>query len=249
MTPDVNHAADSQEWGEGRVLPEFLTDRGKHEPLVVDLSQLRAYRSILIVGGTFDPFTRAHLEVPEEVRQSIGAEAKLYIPAWQNPLKANQAQGGSRERLAMIRESVLSEPDTYVSPLELLRGEPSFTAVTLREIRSALGEDIRLFLFLGSDCIRTLPSWKYLDEVMELAVVVPVARGEEPEAVLSGLEGRLRPEYIERLRQWFLTPLSSEISATAVREALAHGEIPWKMIPPAVGKYIVEHSLYGYAPG
>src|SRR5690606_21501724 len=121
---DLNQTRETPDWQGFRACPEGDLNRGRYEPLLVDLCPLRVYRSILIVGGTFDPFTRAHLEVPEEVRQSIGAEAKLYIPAWQNPLKESRAQGGSRERLAMIRESILSEPDTFVSPLELVRGEP-----------------------------------------------------------------------------------------------------------------------------
>src|SRR5690606_7009510 len=78
------------------------TPRISHEPLLEDLSVLRNCAAVLVIGGTFDPFTRAHLEVPHAVADALGADALLYVPARRNPLKEQHAAASNEDRLEMI---------------------------------------------------------------------------------------------------------------------------------------------------
>ena len=249
LTADLNASAAPQ--SPSAALQQSLPSRDQtalqREALVRDLRALQGYHSVLLVGGTFDPFTRAHLDVPHHVAEMLGIEAVLYIPAQQNPLKSMGPQASAADRLEMIRQTLREEPHSYVSPLELERAGRSFTVDTLREARTALGSGCRIFLFMGSDCLARLPEWKDLDEIWRLCTIIPVARGESPESCLDALRGKLTQERVSELRRNFIDIGVPPISATMARERLGRGEIPWDLLPPAVAARIEERGLYGYA--
>ncbi len=224
-----------------------VTSRFEHEPVLTDLSSLRGIASVLVVGGTFDPFTRAHLEVPHHVAELLGVQALLYIPVQQNPLKTSGPQAESADRLAMIRNCLREEQHSFVSPLELRRVGNSYTVDTMREIRAAVGETTRLFLFIGSDCVHRLPEWKDLEGLRTLCTIVPVTRGESIENCLATVRGKLSEDFIAELKSRFVDIGVPVISATMARERLVHGELPWDLLPPAVAEYIEQRGLYGYA--
>lgn len=227
--------------------PLLSREPSRHEPLLRDLAPLKECTKLLIVGGTFDPFTRAHLEVPHHVAELVGADAVLYVPAKQNPLKSAAASASGIDRLLMIREALKAEPHSYVSPVELRREGSSYTIDTLREIRDEIGPGPELLLFLGSDCLPHLPEWRSLPEILSLATIIPVARGENAEHSFEALEGKLPQAIIGQLRANFIDVGDVGISATAARERLSHGELPWDLLPPAVIRFVEEKGLYNYA--
>jgi nicotinate-nucleotide adenylyltransferase len=240
----IDHSGDQEQ---GVVLPAPEGSiRQEHEPLVEDLSVFRNLESLLIVGGTFDPFTKAHQAVPKTVAGLLDAQATLYIPANQNPKKARHSSVSNEDRLEMIRGALKEEKQSFVSPLELRREGVSFTVDTLREIRAVLGSKIQLYLFIGGDCLRQLPEWREFTAIMDLVTIVCEPRGENLEKIFAELEGKLSAEQISKLKANVVDAGSPAISATMARDCLGHGELPWSILPPSVVDYIQSRGLYGY---
>ena len=51
------------------------------------LSELKSYDKIAVMGGTFDPIHHGHLVAAEAVRQEFGVDRVLFIPTGQPPHK------------------------------------------------------------------------------------------------------------------------------------------------------------------
>jgi nicotinate-nucleotide adenylyltransferase len=200
--------------------------------------------SIAVFGGSFDPVHQAHLIVAERVREALGLERVLFVPAHRQPLKGADTPAPGEERLRMLRLALADNPAFEVSALELERGGTSYTVETLREL-ARLRPAARLFLVLGSDAWALAARWRDFDEVQRLARVVVVSRpapppvaGPEPRA--SGVHG---PEPLR------VEVPALEISATEISARVARGASIRYLVPEPVRAHIVERGLYrGPAP-
>lgn len=125
-----------------------------------------------ILGGSFDPPHRGHLEVARRAQAALKLDRVLVIPASQSPWKTETVgRASAADRLAMVRELVAdaAEPWLEVSEIELRRGGLSYTIDTLRELRGLYPGDAFVFL-LGADALGDLPRWREAGELAKLAV-------------------------------------------------------------------------------
>ena len=188
-----------------------------------------------ILGGTFDPVHRAHLELAECAQEQL-----VWIPAGEPWRKKGRTIAPARHRLAMLRLTVESEPTWSVSTVELDREGPTFSVDTLAQLREQY-EDDGFTLLLGQDALGDLPNWhrpKQLIQLAKLAVAVRSDKrqtGPELEALLPGLSKRVT---------WLKMP-QLPFSATQVRALASQGTPLVGFVPAAVDAYIHEHHLYG----
>lgn len=126
-------------------------------------------------GGTFDPIHVGHLVTAVNVRHSLSLDRILLVVAndpWQ---KAGTVVTAAADRLAMVEAAVADVAGLEASDIELRRGDQSYTADTLAELRRR-HPDAELFLVLGSDAAAGLPTWERAAEVRALATLVVVTR-------------------------------------------------------------------------
>jgi nicotinate-nucleotide adenylyltransferase len=185
-----------------------------------------------VFGGTFDPIHVGHLVTAVNVRHALGLDEVLLIVAndpWQ---KAGRLGTAAADRLAMVAAAVADVPGLVASDIEIQRGDASYTADTLRELRAAR-PDAELFLILGSDAAAGLPTWDRVDEVRELASLVVVTR---PGA-----------EALEPPAGWSYHRLEVprlEVSSTDLRARFGDGRpLDWLVTTP-VQRYIRDRGLY-----
>lgn len=129
-----------------------------------------------VFGGTFDPPHVGHLVVAVNVRHALALDRLLLVVAndpWQKT--GSRPVSSARDRLAMVEAAVAEVAGLQASALEIERGGTSYTADTLSALASEQ-LDRELFLVLGSDAARGLPTWERVDEVLALAQVVVVTR-------------------------------------------------------------------------
>ncbi len=202
-------------------------------------------RHILVFGGTFDPPTRAHVELPELVRQRIAADAVAYVPAAQSPLKLGRPPTPPRHRLAMLRLALGDQACATILTDELDRaadGRPSYTVDTLRGLRARLAPEATLRLLIGADQYRLFARWREAEEIVRLAEPLVMVRPPETREQL------LRdPPAVGSAEDWarrFVETPRLEVSATEVRERVAAGLPIERLVPAAVAAYIARHGLY-----
>jgi nicotinate-nucleotide adenylyltransferase len=186
-----------------------------------------------VFGGTFDPPHVGHLVAAVNVRHELALDRVLLVVAhepWQKV--GTRAISAPEERLGMVAAAVADVEGLEVSRLELDAGGPSYTADTLATLQ-AEDPDRELFLILGSDAARGLPTWERCDEVRELATVVVVERpGAAPAAPPEGWRWT-----------WVEVP-AIEVSSTDLRARVVDGRPLDYLVTREVAAWIDAHDLY-----
>ena len=209
-----------------------------------------------ILGGTFDPIHYGHLRLAEEMAEAIGLERVLFIPAGQPPHRG-VPRTAAIHRLEMARRAIAGNPLFAVDAREVQRPRPSYTVDTLTDLRAELGNDQPLWLLLGADAFLDLPSWHEWRRLFELANVAvaerPGVRLMQSDAMQEPLKSEAMPRRVADASAAgaagavLLRPMTRlEISATAIRDALARQGSVRYLLPDAVLDYIHEHQLYAH---
>ncbi len=222
-----------------------------------------------IFGGSFDPIHHGHIEVARRAQAAFRLERILFIPAAQPPHKLGRKLAEPHLRLAATMIATAPEPTWEVLSLELGREGPSYTYDTLLEVPELLEfrlmpkkdggiatrrRDLELYLIMGSDNLPGLPGWRNAEDIVAMAQPIVVWRGPDQdgtapvpaaaEAVLKGLEGRMTPAAIERIRSGMITLPPYPMSSTEIRASLARGVIPENALHPEVAEFALEHGMY-----
>lgn len=197
-----------------------------------------------ILGGTFDPPHLGHLAIAADVREELGLERVLFVPAGLPPHKADRVISAPSHRLAMVELAIAGDPAFALSTVELERPGPSYTVDTVAELRREAahrGQDDRFVVILGGESLAALTSWHDPERLLRechLAVV------ERPGTRTPG-----RPWLGEHFpgsedRVVFLAGPRLCHSSSDLRRRVAEGRSIRYLVPGPVAAYIAEHDLY-----
>ncbi len=193
-----------------------------------------------ILGGTFNPPHLGHVACAVEARAQLGLERVLLMPVAAPPHKRAVGDPGAKERLELCARAVAAEPGVEVSRLEVDRGGPSYTAVTLRELHERAPEDDLTFI-VGGDMALDIPAWREPDAVVALATL---GVAERSGAAREDIAERLRGTFGDRARVAFFDLPRLDISSTAVRRRVVEGRPYRYLVGGAVADRIAERGLY-----
>lgn len=197
-----------------------------------------------IAGGTFDPFHRGHLEPILAVRGALGWDRVIFVPARIQPFKQGRATASAYHRFAMAVLATEPHDGLRVSPIELERGEVSYTVDTLEEICSR-HPGATIDWIIGDDNVAGLVEWKSIDRILELANFVVLARQDRRD-VPSEFASRVcaAEERSENGAIVFARNPVVPVSATEVRLRIRNGARVDDLVEPAVSRYIDRYALY-----
>lgn len=188
-----------------------------------------------LFGGSFDPFHDGHLAMIRATLARDLADLVVVMPAAHNPHKpAPAAAGEHRLRMAELGTAGLAAVE--VSAFEAGRSGPSYTVETLEALARRHPGDVWRLL-VGADNLAEFCRWRRPERLLELADLLVFPRGDHPVV----LPGALGPHAT------VVTGFTCPAASTAVRAALAAGQRPVALLPPAVLDYIERHGLYAGA--
>lgn len=196
-----------------------------------------------IVGGTFDPIHRAHVEIPLRLAGDLGWDHLLYVPAWQQPFKG--AATSPFHRHAMIVLATRELERVKVSLLELERESVSYTVDTLDALREQFPE-ASLEWVIGEDNLGALDRWKNVPRLFELANFVVLRREGTGASAPESLADRVCAAG-NRPRQGaiiFANNSHYAVSSTEIRQRVAAGTSVEGLVHPDVMHYIRRTGLY-----
>lgn len=212
-------------------------------------------KTIGILGGTFNPIHFGHLRMAQELADALHLDSVRFIPAANPPHKDTPAIT-ARHRAAMVQLGVANNPSFVFDGRELSRNGPSYSIDTLHSLRSELGTKSSITLFMGSDAFTKFDTWHRWQEIIDLCHIAlvqrPQLRGHD-QKLSKTLETFLHNHYTENADDLHNQPCgfvtmrqvtALDISSTAIRHALEHGDSVRYLMPDNVIDYIAQHQLY-----
>ena len=186
---------------------------------------------ITLLGGSFDPPHRGHLEMARFCVQN--SQRLLIIPAAHAPLKKHSPIVSDEHRIHML-ELLLSPLDGWeIDTWELLQNPPNFTIDTLTEMRRRF-RDAQFTIAIGQDQLVQFRQWKNWAVIVKWADLLCFRRsGELPAYDISDLP-------LTWVEDFDYAISSMQLRAMLVRKDPAVSQ--W--IPQSVLEYINDHALY-----
>jgi nicotinate-nucleotide adenylyltransferase len=204
-----------------------------------------------VFGGMFDPIHYGHLRTAHELHELLGLEAVAFMPAGAPPHRAAPLAGAAT-RLEMVRAAVGDDARFLVDDRELRRQGPSYTILTLEELRSERAGQ-PLVLILGMDAFAGFDRWHRAAEIPTLAHIVIALRpnAELPQAGLAAALLRDRrcedPALLADSPAGLVHVCANtqlDLSSSAVRAVVAEGRDPRYLMPEAARRIILSRGSY-----
>ncbi|MBQ1510841.1 MAG: nicotinate-nucleotide adenylyltransferase [Selenomonadaceae bacterium] len=194
-----------------------------------------------ILGGTFDPIHLGHLLTAEAVRDALGLDEILFIPAAIPPHKRGREIAPPEHRLRMTVLATAANPYFRVSDIELHREGPSYTVDTIDALQEQRGNMAEFYFITGADAINELATWHDVHSLLQKCHFVAATRQGTVLAreSLHREFGAIAREHIHEVP----TP-EMEISSTEIRRRIRQGASIRYMVPDAVAEYIYKEGLY-----
>jgi len=206
----------------------------------------------LVYGGTFDPPHNGHLAVAAAAAAAFQVPVD-FLPSADPPHRAPTA-ATAEQRADMVEAAIAGDARFACDRRELHRGGPSYSLLTLRELRAELGPTQPIAWLIGIDAFLGLDRWHAWRELFEFTHFIVVERpgrlfeemGEELAAVCRP-RWRAAPAALAQAAHGLLyrlpMPLRPE-SATGIRAGLQAGHDMNAQLPAPVAAYIRRHGLY-----
>jgi nicotinate-nucleotide adenylyltransferase len=188
------------------------------------------------MGGTFDPIHHGHLVAASEVQAWFGLSEVVFVPTGQPWQKSERRVSPAEHRYLMTVIATASNPRFWVSRVDIDRDGPTYTADTLRDLKTQM-PDAELYFITGADALSDIFTWRDAAGLFELAHFVGCTRPgyEMDRSTLAGIPH-------ERVTIVEIPALA--ISSTDCRERQASGDPVWYLVPDGVVQYINKHHLY-----
>ncbi len=205
------------------------------------MTDVKSYKKIGILGGTFNPIHIGHLLMAEYAKEEANLDAVIIMPTGQSYMKANSNVLEGCKRLEMIQLCIEENSGLIVSDMEIQRGGNTYTYETLLQLKE-LYPMVEFYFIVGADSLFSMERWVKPEVIFANCTVLAAGRdGTSVEALekkKKELEERFRAEII------LMHFPKIDISSTVIRENVQKGRSIRYMVHDKVWKYIQENDLY-----
>jgi nicotinate-nucleotide adenylyltransferase len=209
-------------------------------------------KRIGILGGTFNPFHRGHLELGLKVMAAYKLDRILYILSANPPHKKQLRIAPAEFRWKMLNAALKNHPNLIPCDLEMKRANYSWTFDTIAELKLKYPENSFYFIS-GSEGFLKIKTWKnYKDLLKSISFIVVLKENSDQQKV----ENLLKEEGIHLFKgtgNLFESPSvyiysydsdTLSISSTLIRNKIKLFENINDLLDPEVKKIMEEYKLY-----
>ncbi|MBI5417770.1 nicotinate-nucleotide adenylyltransferase [Candidatus Poribacteria bacterium] len=197
-----------------------------------------------IFGGTFNPIHFGHLIVAQETLEIMKLDEIIFVPSAIPPHKELKNVACAKERLAMIKLALKSNPNFTFSDIELTRSGKSYTVDTLKKFRE-LHPKSELFFMVGADNLKEIMYWKDPEGILKQANLIVMTRPgylklcDNPKKHFPLLS---KNEFKNKINMVKVPEIG--ISGTLIRNNLKNNKSIDYLMPVSVEEYILKRRLY-----
>jgi nicotinate-nucleotide adenylyltransferase len=185
-----------------------------------------------VLGGTFDPIHVGHLVAASEALHTYALDRVLFVPAgdpWQKTDYSNP-----EDRFLMTSLAAGLHPRFAASRIEIDRKGPSYTVDTVVQLADFY-PDLEIFLIMGADALKNLPTWHEVERLAGMAEIIAVTR--------NGVEAdETEHEGLPKVHRLDIPAIG--VSSTDVRRRVRTGAPIDFLVPMNVAEFIAERGLY-----
>lgn len=194
-----------------------------------------------ILGGTFNPIHKGHIQLAGYCKEQLCFEKVLLVPDYIPPHKSGSALVSSEHRLNMCRLAIKKHEDFEISEIEINRQGKSYTFETLSSLKELYPDDELVFI-TGADMFMTLHSWRQSEVIFQKASIATAPRNEIGKVELE----KYYNDIIKPMgaKAYILENPVIQVSSTYVRENIYSDKNICSLIDSDVYRYIAENNLY-----
>jgi nicotinate-nucleotide adenylyltransferase len=193
-----------------------------------------------VFGGTFDPPHIAHLILAGEALHQLALDRLLWVLTPFPPHKQGRDILPLHTRLELLSAALRLELAFELSQVDIDRNPPHYAFDTMTILRGAYPDDELIYL-MGGDSLHDLPDWRQPQQFVAACTALGVMRRPGDRVDLPALESHI-PGLTAKLR--FIDAPLLEISATDLRQRIAHGRPYRYFLPENVYQIILTQGLY-----
>ncbi len=130
-----------------------------------------------LIGGSFDPIHKAHIEMGKQVLKQDGCDEVWFIPSVVTPLK-DRSLTAFELRAEMVQAAIRPYSRMRLCTIERQLSAPSYTIKTLQALKKQ-NPNVQFVWYIGADQAAQLDRWKAIDECMKLAEFKVFRRNQE----------------------------------------------------------------------
>lgn len=209
-----------------------------------------------LLGGTFDPVHRGHLEMAEVAMRAARLDAVYFVTSVNPPHKSERTEANFLDRHAMVALALFGNPRLIPSSLEYDRAGKSYSIDTVLRFKETIGVSSQIVFLIGMDAFLDLPTWKDYRRFPELCSFLVFARPGYHESDLGARlpeTFRLRAFGADEQEKWarsskdglfILRDFANTVSSTEIRERVRTGQPIGSQVPASVEEYISKTRLY-----
>lgn len=184
---------------------------------------------IVVMGGSFNPPTIAHLELMKAAIEAVDARQGIFVPTAHDYVAKKMKRQHCPQytlseaiRLEMLESFCEEEDRLTVSRIQMNRMERGYDYEMLVDLQKEHPDDV-LYFVTGSDKLYVLPRWHRIDELLTQFKVLVAKRGEDDLEKIK----EVRPYLEVHWDAFTVFPIPDEISAvssSAFRERLHNND-------------------------
>ena len=203
---------------------------------------------IIVMGGSFNPPTLAHLRLMQSAIEQVGADKGVFAPSNHEYVRRKMKRSGTPSevlpeelRLEMLLKMCETDKRLSVDTCEYTREIKGYTYETMLSIQENNPES-EIYFLAGGDKVNIISRWHRIDEFLrDFKIIVTRRDGSDPAADIE------ENPYL-RLHKDRFTVINSPdgiegISSSAVRERLHQGDFNLDdFLHPAVAELLIKNG-------
>lgn len=200
-------------------------------------------KRIGILGGTFNPIHKGHIEIAREAVREFGLDFVLVMPSGVSYMKDSNEVLPKEHRAEMTRLAVCKEQRLVYDDRELKREGNSYTFETVLELRQEYGFAAEFYFITGADTLLNIHKWRKPEIIFKECCMVVALRNGSGYDELTAAKMQLENLYAAKISFMSMEPF--DVSSTQIRKSCTLGEDVKRFLPEGVFEYIKKEKLYG----